>query len=111
MAPENPLAHKFGGSLMAAYRGTVRMCVTLRDLYRVHPVWVSRVWHFWSGVFSSCVRRGPLFPGDSDVLGLLTIVVFAGGVTDRVVRYRDQKPELLDCAERALGVALGVQAV
>ena len=77
----------------------------------MHPVWVSRVWHFWSGVFSSCVRRGPLFPGDSDVLGLLTIVVFAGGVTDRVVRYRDQKPELLDCAERALGVALGVQAV
>ncbi|KAJ3527260.1 hypothetical protein NM688_g8153 [Phlebia brevispora] len=54
-APENPLTHEFGQSVMAAYRSAVRMCVTLRDLYRVHPVWVSRIWYFWSGVFSSCI--------------------------------------------------------
>ena len=54
--PDNPLSHRFGGSVMAAYRGAVRMCVTLRDLYRVHPVWTGRIWYFWSGVFSSSVR-------------------------------------------------------
>lgn len=59
--PDDPLAHRFGGSVMAAYRGAVRMCVTLRDLYRVHPVWTGRIWYFWSGVFSSSVR--PKSPG------------------------------------------------
>ena len=64
---ENPLSHKFGGSVMAAYRSAVRMCVTLRDIYRIHPVWLGRVWHFWSGMFSSCVRLlcGSLHAGNS----------------------------------------------
>lgn len=53
---ENALAHKFGGSVLAAYRCATRMCFALRDLYRLHPKTVGGMWYFWSGIFSACVR-------------------------------------------------------
>ena len=52
---ENPLSHKFGGSVLAAYRCATRMCFALRDLYRLHPKTVGGMWYFWSGIFSACV--------------------------------------------------------
>ncbi|KIP10047.1 hypothetical protein PHLGIDRAFT_125875, partial [Phlebiopsis gigantea 11061_1 CR5-6] len=52
---ENPLAHRYGDSVLAAYRCATRMCFALRDLYKLHPRIVSSMWYFWSGIFSSCV--------------------------------------------------------
>lgn len=52
---ENPLAHKFCGSVLAAYRCSTRICFALRDLYRLHPRTVGSMWYFWSSIFSACV--------------------------------------------------------
>ena len=54
---ENPLAHQYSGSVLAAYRCATRLCSALRDFYRLHPNAVGRMWNFWSGVFSACVSR------------------------------------------------------
>ncbi|EKM49978.1 uncharacterized protein PHACADRAFT_213749 [Phanerochaete carnosa HHB-10118-sp] len=51
----DPLAHKFGGSVLAVYRCATRMCFALRDLYKLHPRTISGMWHFWSGIFSACI--------------------------------------------------------
>ena len=54
---ENPLAHQYSGSVLAAYRSATRLCSALRDFYRLYPNAVGRMWNFWSGVFSACVSR------------------------------------------------------
>lgn len=52
----NPLEHKYGGSILAVYHGAARLSVSLRELYHVHPAFVRKLWYFWSGLFSACVR-------------------------------------------------------
>ena len=59
---EDPLAHRYGDSVLAAYRCATRMCFALRDLYKLHPRIVSSMWYFWSGLFSSSVRRPTYAP-------------------------------------------------
>ncbi|PSR72813.1 hypothetical protein PHLCEN_2v11310 [Hermanssonia centrifuga] len=55
MQTQNPLAHKFGGSVIATFRSVSRMCLALKDLYYLHPKPISHIWLFWSGIFSACV--------------------------------------------------------
>ncbi|KAJ3528064.1 hypothetical protein NM688_g8044 [Phlebia brevispora] len=53
--PRNPVAHKFGGSVLAVFRSVLRLCSGLKDVYQLHPAVTSRVWFFWSGIFSACI--------------------------------------------------------
>jgi hypothetical protein len=52
----NPLKHEYAPSVLATFRSASRIISSLKGLYAVHPVLTSRVWFFWSGTFSSCVR-------------------------------------------------------
>ncbi|KAI0320858.1 fungal-specific transcription factor domain-containing protein [Amylostereum chailletii] len=56
----DPLQHKFGQSVLAAYRSTRALISGLKGLYAVHPTLTSRVWFFWSGIYSSCVVLGAI---------------------------------------------------
>lgn len=53
--PDDPLKHKYAASVRAAYRSACQLVSTLQSLYRVHPEMASRVWFFWSSLFSACV--------------------------------------------------------
>jgi len=54
---ENPLEHKYAPSIIATYRCALKLIFALKEVYALHPANTSRVWYFWSGVFSSCVRQ------------------------------------------------------
>lgn len=53
--PLNPLGHKFGRSVLAAYTSALRLMHGIRGLYTAHRELTSRLWHLWSQDFSSCV--------------------------------------------------------
>ena len=55
----NPLRHRYAPSVLATYRSACRLISSLKGLYAVHNL-ASRVWFFWSAIFSSCVRTPPL---------------------------------------------------
>src|SRR6202035_2478236 len=52
----NPLTHEYAPSVLATYRSACCLISNLKGLYAAHPALTSRIWFFWSGVFSSCVR-------------------------------------------------------
>ncbi|KDQ61553.1 hypothetical protein JAAARDRAFT_704939 [Jaapia argillacea MUCL 33604] len=56
----NPLAHKYAPSVLATYRSACRLITSLRGLYPIHPSLTSRIWFFWSGIFSACIVLGAL---------------------------------------------------
>ncbi|KAI0078657.1 hypothetical protein K474DRAFT_862934 [Panus rudis PR-1116 ss-1] len=61
--PADPLSHKYGPSVLAAYRSACKICKTLRGLYLLHPRPVQKIWYFWTQLFSSCVLLAALVLG------------------------------------------------
>ena len=55
--PSNPLQHAYAPSVLATYRSACRLIMSLKSFYAVHPDFASTGWYFWSGIYSSCVRR------------------------------------------------------
>ncbi|KZV72233.1 hypothetical protein PENSPDRAFT_629068 [Peniophora sp. CONT] len=54
----DPFKHKYGQSVLAAYKAVRNLVSSLKGVYSVHPAIVSRCWFFWSAIFSSCVILG-----------------------------------------------------
>ncbi|KAI0032311.1 fungal-specific transcription factor domain-containing protein, partial [Vararia minispora EC-137] len=54
----DPLQHKYGQSVLAAYQSTRALVSSLRGAYAVHPALVGKIWWFWSAIYSSCVILG-----------------------------------------------------
>ncbi|TFY75022.1 hypothetical protein EWM64_g8991 [Hericium alpestre] len=57
-SPADPLSHKYGPSVLAAYEASRHVLQGLRQVYALHPEHISRIWYFWTGAFSACVIMG-----------------------------------------------------
>ncbi|KAI0792132.1 fungal-specific transcription factor domain-containing protein [Abortiporus biennis] len=53
--PSDPLSHKYGPSVLAAYRCACRLYLALKGLHLVHPKSITHQWYCWSIIYSSCV--------------------------------------------------------
>ncbi|TFK56434.1 hypothetical protein OE88DRAFT_16711 [Heliocybe sulcata] len=54
-SPEDPLRHKYGTSVMAAYRSAYRLIIGLRDLFNLYAKPLSRMTIAWSHLFSGAI--------------------------------------------------------
>lgn len=58
--PLEPMNHKFGPSVLAAYNSACRTVSALNGLFEIHPDNTRRQWYLWSVVFSACIILGAL---------------------------------------------------